>query len=83
MVNIVKWTDPTLPIEFLTLKLVEEVGEVAREITDAIVWETDDVSEGFYEYVGHNMPRKKETIKELKQIESLAKTLRNRIERMK
>lgn len=29
-----KWRDPKIPIEMLGLKLAEEAGEVAREITD-------------------------------------------------
>ena len=35
--NKTKWGNPTIPITILALKLTEETGEVATEITDAFM----------------------------------------------
>jgi len=70
--NKAKWTATDLPLEFLALKLTEEVGEVAKEITDALV-----IEEG--EYIGHNDPNTERILTELEHVEFLVKTLRSRI----
>lgn len=68
-----RWTNPKLPLEILALKLVEEVGEVAKEITDE------------YMIVGGEVDRemsrmfRKHAATELEHVEFLAKTLRKRI----
>lgn len=36
-----RWRNPEMPIEVIALKLAEEVGEVAKEITDLWVEEDD------------------------------------------
>ena len=67
-----RWLNPNIPLPILALKLTEEVGEVAKEITDE------------YMTVGGesdwNATRRMDTIIELEHVEFLAKTLRKRIE---
>jgi NTP pyrophosphatase (non-canonical NTP hydrolase) len=63
-----KWTAPYLPIEILALKLAEEAGEVAREITDS------------YFGKGDRETLRRNLVDELEQVEFIARTMRKRLE---
>jgi len=63
--NLTKWKDPRVPIEVLALKLCEEAGEVAKEMTEA--WER------------HGKPHRNHTIDELDHVIALAEILKERV----
>jgi len=71
-----KWSNPEIPLEFLALKLVEEVGEVSKEITDKLVFESDIP----HEYVGYDDPNRKRILEELSHVQFLVTVMRKRVE---
>lgn len=63
--NKARWTKPNIPLQVLALKLVEECGEVANELTDA--------------YITGNGVQLDSLLEELEHVEFIARTMRNKI----
>jgi len=75
--NKAKWIKPDVPLEMLALKLVEEVGEVAKEITnEGMLFGGNPTSEMSQMFRNH-------AVRELEHVEFIAKTLRRRIRDLK
>ena len=76
--NKAKWINPEIPISILALKLVEEIGEVSNEITDAHMNPCDDGAYlGIPQTGGPIHPR---ILEELDDVEFLTDVLRARLE---
>lgn len=72
-----KWSSNEIPLPVLALKLVEEVGEVANEITDAYFITENPM--GQWELDMHFNA----ALDEIKHVQFLAEQLRRRIEENK